>query len=659
MNRRGRGSTGPGRPSAMPDHSYEPPEPVRELPGGRLLVAFHGDDDRRRVFDVSGLPLPGWHQTLAAAVAERTGPSGGLRTFSAATTGWGALGRLVRFLGSLPQPPASPDQLTPGHLEAFYDHRARTTPATALQDMSEARLLFALPALRDKVSAEVLDHLQRRLPAPREPRTVAAGPGIEPAPPETGAKRLTTGFSDGELARLLAALRADAAKIRDRIRVGEDLLRRYQAGPLALEEEDRDRGRVLQWMAAPGQVPPPPGAEPHPFSSDRRELAGQLFLTLRDLPPLMMLAAALSERNGETIKELPVRHRVLEDRAVELVIVKRRRGARRWFETVTWEIGAPGRELNTPGGFYLLMLELTARSRERCGSPLLWCVWRNGHGARLGVADDHTAPFQDSLSCTSILPTAWAANRPRPLLADPQPATAGSDGASPAMHAPGLPLQVSFNRIKTSMEVRRTKRMGGHLPSAAKSNSMPVLFRNYLSGDPVITAWAEEVLGEALLDAEQSARQAHERAVRAAGGGPRVVPGPAGSAALEASGLDPDTARQVADGDLDTGWTACVDHDQHPLTQEPCQVTFLDCFHCGNCLVTRDHLPRLLALLDALTQRRRELPEEVWWPRYGPAWVAIRQDILAKFTPAELQQAQAGKPHDALLDLVENPWELP
>ena len=412
-------------------------------------------------------------------------------------------------------------------------------------------------------------------------------------------------------------------------------------------------------MAAPGQVPPPPGAEPHPFSSDRRELAGQLFLTLRDLPPLMMLAAALSERNGETIKELPVRHRVLEDRAVELVIVKRRRGARRWFETVTWEIGAPGRELHTPGGFYLLMLELTARSRERCGSPLLWCVWRNGHGARLGVADDHTAPFQDSLSCTSILPTAWAANRPRPLLADPQPAIAGSDGPSPAPSAAGLPLQVSFNRIKTSMEVRRTKRMGGHLPSAAKSNThagpVPEL--------PQRRPGHHRLGGGSPRRGPPRRRAGRPPGPRASGAGRRRrSPRPSRTgrpAALEACGLGPDTARHAAQGDLDTGWTACVDHDHHPLTREPCQVTFLDCFHCGNCLVTRDHLPRLLALLDALAQRRRELPEEVWWPRYGPAWVAIRQDILAKFTPAELQQAQAGKPHDALLDLVDNPWELP
>ncbi len=646
MTRRGRGSTGPGRPTTLPAEGYDPPNPSRELPDGRLLVAFHGDDGRRRVFDISALPLPGWHEVLAAAVAQRTGPAGGLRTFAAATTGWGVVTRLVKFLGSLPQPPTSPGQLTAGHLDAFYQHRARTTPATALRDLGETRLLLTRTCLRDMVGIGVLDHIQRRLPAPRDPA---------PACADSGVKRLTTGYSDGELARLLAALRADAAGIRDRIRSGEDLLRRYRADPSALTEPERGRGRLLDHMATTGQVPTPPGTPANPINPQRHELAGQLFLRHRDLPPLMLLAAALAERNGETIKELPVGHRILEGRAVELVIVKRRRGARRWFETVTWEIGPPGRELHTPGGFYLLMLELTARSRTWCTSPLLWCVWRNGYAARLG-ADDHYAPFQDSLSCTAILPMAWAASRSRPLLADPPPHT-GPDAPSSAA-AQQLPLQVSFNRIKTSMEVRRTKRMGGHLPSAAKSNSMPVLFRNYLSGDPVITAWAEEVLGEALIDAEQAARQAHEHAVQAAGA-PRVLPGPVDATTLRQTGLGEQTARHAADGDLDTGWTACIDHGQHPLTQQPCQVTLLDCFHCGNCLVTREHLPRLLGLLDALAQRRRELTEPAWWARYGPAWVAIRQDILTKFTPAELQQAQSDKPHDALLDLVENPWERP
>ena len=54
-------------------------------------------------------------------------------------------------------------------------------------------------------------------------------------------------------------------------------------------------------------------------------------------------------------------------------------------------------ELHYPGGFYLLMLELTARSRQWYGSPLLWCAWRNGYGARLGVPDDHRAVFEESL----------------------------------------------------------------------------------------------------------------------------------------------------------------------------------------------------------------------------------------------------------------------
>ena len=632
MSRQGRGSTGPGRTAGLPAGGYERAEPVTAS-AGRTTVAFHGDDGRRMTFDLSGLPLPGWHEALAGAFAERTGPGGGLRTLSAATTGWGALGRLVRFLGSLSDAPAEPRHLTFEHVEAFRAHRTAASPAGGLRDVAEARTLFTRQAVRDKIDAGVLDRIQHRLPARLSLAATADGPA------RTAPEKLTSGFSDGELARLLAALRSDAAAIRDRIRSGENLLHRYQSGDPELTPGDMTTGHLLAGMDATGEVPFPPGARPNPFRTDRRDLAGRLFVTLADLPPLMMLAAALSERNGETVKELPARHRILEDKAVELVIVKRRRGARRWFETVTWEIGPPGRELHYPGGFYLLMLELTARSRERCGSPLLWCAWRDGIAARLAVPDEHRAVFEESLKGTLILPTRWAAARPRPLLADPP---AAGNGGSPA---PGTPLQVSFNRIKTSMEVRRTKRMGGHLPSAAKSNTMPVLFRNYLSGDPVIISWAEEVFGEALADAEQAARLAHERAARAAGGGPVVLGRPG-------------TSRQDS-GEEGTGWTGCADHNHHPATGKPCEVTFLDCFHCGNCLVTRDHLPGLLGLLDALGQRRRELAEDAWWGRYGPTWVAIREDILAKFTPAELEQAQALKPDDALLDLIENPWELP
>ena len=399
--------------------------------GGRLLVVFHGDDDRRRIFDVSRLPLPGWHQALAAAFAERTGPGGGLRTARRRRPPAGERSaRLVRFLRSLPHPPAR---------RASSLRAAGSLLRPPGQDRAGHRLaghgrgpLLLDPArvARARSPLEVLDHLPAT-PARTAAPALAAGRRRGGPRARDRRERLTTGFSDGELARLLAALRADAAEIRDRIRAGENLLRRYQADPLAMAEDDQIAGGCWSRWPPPARSRRRRASGPSRSPPGRQQLAGQLFVTLRDLPPLMLLAAALTERNGETIKELPARHRLLEDRAVELVIVKRRRGARRWFETVTWEIGPPGRELHTPGGFYLLMLELTARSRQRCGSPLLWCVWRNGHAAGLGVADDHIAPFESSLQRNADPADRVGCGPAPPAAGRPSARSAGEAGSLP------------------------------------------------------------------------------------------------------------------------------------------------------------------------------------------------------------------------------------
>ncbi|MGK5738900.1 hypothetical protein [Micromonospora sp. URMC 103] len=144
-----------------------------------------------------------------------------------------------------------------------------------------------------------------------------------------------------------------------------------------------------------------------------------------------------------------------------------------------------------------------------------------------------------------------------------------------------------------------------------------------------------------------------------AGGKLRVVSSDATADELAGTGLDSTTAEKTVDGSLDTAWSACTNHEHHPTTGQACRASFLDCFHCGNCLITQDHLPRLLALLDALSARRLKLSEDDWWTRYGPTWAAIRFDVLAKFTPAQIEQAKAAKPADVLLDLVEPIWEHP
>ncbi|ASR39968.1 hypothetical protein BAY61_32315 (plasmid) [Prauserella marina] len=399
-------------------------------------------------------------------------------------------------------------------------------------------------------------------------------------------------------------------------------------------------------------------------------LARELFLTIPDMPALLALFVAVANRNVETIKELPVAHRILEERAVELRVVKRRRGQKRWYETVSWEIGKPGRELHTPGGLYLLALELTARSRAFSGARFLWSVWRSNPRANIGGVAEHDGMFDRKLN-RNIYATEWAethgltADRvgsPEPVEAAPaaRTRTIKVDGRWVRRKpAPGT-LQVEFNRLKTSTDVRRTKQAGGHLPSSVRTNTIPTLFRSYLRDDPTTIEWAEDVVSAALVDAEHSALDAHRRVLDANGGSLRVVPGPADAQHLRDAGLDPTAARKAAAGELDTVWTACVDPDHHPASGEVCRpASFLDCFHCGNCLVTRDQLPAQLGLLDALGARREQLSEQDWWGRYGSVWAAITNDILVKFSAAEIELAQAAKPDDALLDLLENPWEHP
>lgn len=617
----GRGSVGAGRPALLPAGAYEPPAAVREA-AGALVVDFCGEDGRRASLRVDQLPLAGWHRPLAGAFAARVGPAGALRTVSAVQGCWGSLSRLMRFLATVDDPPTVPAALTAAHLDSFL--RMRTAAIGADYAGREVRLVgmvLELAPLRGLLRLEVLEFVRRR--------TSRCG---TPQP----------GYSDGELARLVAAARSDSAGIRDRIAAGERLLARYLAEPDTLSGHERAAAAVLH-TAAGGHLPERGLGRP----LARLRVAERLFLTNANLTPLLVLMVAVTGWNVEMVKELPVAHRVLDGRAVELQVLKRRRGARRWVQTVTWEIGPPDRELHTPGGVYLMVHRLTARSRGLSGGPGLWSIWRSGHRDGVTGPREHHDPFARRLNA-NLHRSRWITARG--VLADQVPA---ADGAP----RPAGPLPLSFNRLKTSIDVRRTRQMGGHLPSAARTNTIPVLFRHYLRGDASVVSWASEVIAEAAADAEAAALAAHHRAAQTAGGGPVVLADPA--AQQPHDGQDDADCAHRAGTAMDTAWSACTNPQQHPATGRQCEASFLDCFHCGNCLVTPAHLPRLLGLLDALTARREQLAERDWWARYGSTWAAIRHDVLTKFSPEQIAQAAHGKSPDALLDLVENPWEQP
>jgi hypothetical protein len=603
----GRGNTHRGFPATLPDGLYEPSiEPVtadRSGPAG-LIVNFRGEDGREHAFDISALPLPGWHQALAEAWAKRIGPEGSLRTLASVLGTWYVLARFMRFMAQRFKPPATPAELTRADIEAFYN-RDNGPQWSGADEIRRVTLLFAVSPLRELINADVNDYVRK--------------------PVLNGTDHGEPGYSDAEYRRILNAARADAAAIRDRIRRGRTLVQLWRNDREGLTAEDSRLAEQLAAIAGSGDVPDGPIGTTASITRFRCQLAQHLYVTKADVTPLMLLLVALTGLNAESVKELPAAHRVLDGHAVELEFVKRRRGAGHWKQTVTWEIGPSGRELHNPGGLYLLLLDLMTPSRAISGSPMLWSIWRDGHRLKLTTAHEHYSPFDGALHTHIARSQAWSARRG--LLAD------GDD----------RPLAVTMQRLRTTVEIRRTKQMGGHLPSAAKTNTIHTLFRDYLRDDPVVRDWAGDVVTDALADAERAALEAHRRALMSSGGKLDVT--------TDGSGL--------GDGGNATAWASCRTPDQHPQTGKPCLATFLDCFHCQNCLITTSHLPRLLALMSAFTQRRRVLGEAEWWSRYGHVWAAIRKDVLPRFTPAQLEQARAKEPCDALLDLVEAPWENP
>jgi hypothetical protein len=182
--------------------------------------------------------------------------------------------------------------------------------------------------------------------------------------------------------------RGDPNPVEPRLNHGQRLLTRYAQEPDSLSGPDRELAAVLADIAVTGAVP----ESGHPWqpwdNHPMMQLAQHLFVTDFDLGPLVTLAVGLSGRNSETIKNLTVKHDVLEDKAVRVELVKRRRGPSRMFETVHWEIGTSSQQLRLPGGYYLLLEEMMRLGRSFSGTSSLWSVWnpRRGHYGAFDVA---------------------------------------------------------------------------------------------------------------------------------------------------------------------------------------------------------------------------------------------------------------------------------
>lgn len=345
--------------------------------------------------------------------------------------------------------------------------------------------------------------------------------GQTPAPP---------GYSDREFEAIMGAARSEVAAIRSRLARGHRLLTRYERERDTLSAEERQLAATLSEVAATGEVPliahDSKAWDNHPMM----KLARHLFVTGFDLGPLLTLWVGISGRNLETLKDLDIEHDVLEAKAVRLEAIKRRRGPKRMFDTVHWEIGTPSQQLRRPGGYYLLLEQMMRLSRSFSGTSSLWSVW--------DPPDGHHGPFDVGLHLKDWHMQRWKQHH---RLIDDN----------------GQRLQITAVRLKKTVDIRNTRAAGGHLPTSIRSNTMPVLFTNYLRGDPSVHDWAGGVITAALSEAETAARACHARALA----GPVATP----KRAATQLDLTDATAKDLLAGNLDTAVTACADIDHSPL----------------------------------------------------------------------------------------------
>ncbi|MGQ9349417.1 hypothetical protein [Mycolicibacterium gilvum] len=194
------------------------------------------------------------------------------------------------------------------------------------------------------------------------------------------------------------------------------------------------------------------------------------------------------------------------------------------------------------------------------------------------------------------------------------------------------PLRVSLRRLRLSEQV---------LNQRARQNSESVSEDTYRSPDPATAEGAAETIIDGQADAV-----AHAKAT--------VTIRSLSAAEVTAARTDPETAatqlgiptptmRLLLAGNLDTATTACTDFLNSPFAAtagEPCPASFFACFTCTNAVVTPDHLPRLVTLLDALDNVATLVAPARWETDYRDHYARLHAILDQNATTAEIGDAR-------------------
>ena len=585
--------------AVAPEGGYSRP---RMVDAEGLSVSVRTEDGDTKLFDFRSVGAPAdLVGPLVAAFAKASGPAGTWRQMATVYTGWKALRRFLRFVGK-----EYPNVTTVAGLteDVWKNWRANTDSASGRN--SQSTLLRTL--LRD---AEGLPGRTRMALKGRIEQNVG---------------RQMVAYKRDEMARIVKAARRVFRAAETRIGANVEALDRYRAG---MEPADcvrvrfRDRewshGEVLDHLSRTGRMPDSFEGVPRERTGPLREALGigeeglsyrvSLFPSAHEVYAAMILLvfakgltlSVMARLKLSDIRRLPGPK---PGRWIYGVDVDKPRRASDRYSSITFSgraarllqrtvaMGKPARDTLTELGFAEdpLLISCIQRKRSRHESGLFITDWMRVE----------TAAF------------AW-------------------HGRVEVRGADGKPLRVSLRRMRLSVQVIRRESMG---------NSVDVSVKVYRGPDPQTHEQARPVVVQGLNDAVTDAkRRVAARVSESETEAARTDPAPL-AARL---GVAVEDVTAVLEGRLDTATAACLDimHSPHEIDEGgPCTASFLVCVECPNAVATPDHIPRIVAVYEALVVAARSSTPAVRQRHYAHH-VAAFDDLLRQVPEPEVRRARA------------------
>jgi hypothetical protein len=584
----------PSRTAAtLPAGKYSRPSRTDEA---SRVVSFTDEDGATWDSDLSDLTAaPGLVDDLVAALIAGSSPGGRWRTRSTVDSAAGMARNLAIYLSTHYPDVASIADISPEVWWAWRTAREERSRWPGMVNMTRALLSESpkLPELTRRAMRAKASKPRKRLPQ-------------------------NDAYSADEFAQIRSAAKGQVRQAGARIEANLETLRKYrQLGDSSVPIMTTRGGVVwtagsaLEYLSSKGTMPSTYLARSvvskAAFDLHGVDFAAQaIFPSIREIYCLMVLLVCergfnLSVMNNLTVSSFTSSDAQDEEPVYTVDVDKPRRGPNRYSAEIftgeaskLWEtalrLTQPCRDtlqsLGTPSDKLLI----AHRSKDMTDDGPFRTDWLHG-----GIGDHRMAPLG--------------------LLADN-----------------GSPLTVSLRRLRLSEQV---------LNRRARQNTDAVSEDVYRNRD----SSAAELAAETIVAGQQDALD-HARATVAV----RSLDSTEIASATENPepvalklGVPVVTLNLILAGRLDTATSACVDFLNSPFADEPgdpCPASFLNCLACANAVVTPQHLPRLITLLDALDNVATIVPPGRWNLSYAEHYGRLSCVLRDNATPAELAAAR-------------------